>query len=124
VAILDRDGTMVIDRGYLSDPDGLEFERGAPEGLCWLFDHGYRLIVITNQSGIGRGYFPVERMDAMNERLSQMVHRLGARLAGIYYCPHAPDDGCECRKPKPGLLQRNSRSIMRPLWSSATGIRT
>jgi D-glycero-D-manno-heptose 1,7-bisphosphate phosphatase len=94
VVILDRDGTVVIDRGYLSDPAGLEFEPGAAEGLRWLYAQGYRLIVVTNQSGVGRGFFAMERVLAMNARLNVMVEAAGAKLAGIYVCPHAPDRLC------------------------------
>ncbi len=111
VAILDRDGTIVVDRGYLDDPAGLEFEPGAAEGLNWLYSHGYRLIVITNQSGIGRGYFPLERLEAMNARLNLMVEEAGARLEGIYACPHAPEAGCACRKPALGLLTRAAADL-------------
>jgi D-glycero-D-manno-heptose 1,7-bisphosphate phosphatase len=99
VVILDRDGTMVIDRGYLDDPAGLEFLPGAVEGLRSLHAQGYRLVVITNQSGVGRGLFPIERVYAMNERLERMVEDAGVRLEHIYFCPHAPGDGCDCRKP-------------------------
>jgi histidinol phosphatase-like enzyme len=65
VVVLDRDGTLVIDRGYLDDPAGLQFTPGAGEALIWWHTHGYRLVVITNQSGVGRGFFPVERVEAM-----------------------------------------------------------
>jgi D,D-heptose 1,7-bisphosphate phosphatase len=106
VVILDRDGTLVIDRGYLDDPAGLEFEPGAAEGLKWLYSCHYRLVVITNQSGVGRGFFTLERLEEMNARLNLMVNDAGARLEGIYYCPHAPDAGCVCRKPALGLLIR------------------
>jgi D-glycero-D-manno-heptose 1,7-bisphosphate phosphatase len=111
VVILDRDGTLVIDRGYLDDPAGLEFEPGASDGLRWLHSHGYRLVVITNQSGVGRGFFTLERLEAMNARLSVMVEDLGARLEGIYYCPHAPNDGCACRKPALGLLTQAASDL-------------
>jgi len=104
VVVFDRDGTLVIDRGYLGDPDGLQFAPGAPEALRWLRDHGYRMVVITNQSGVGRGFFGLERLRAMNERLADMVEQAGARLDGIYACPHSPNDGCTCRKPEIGLL--------------------
>jgi len=104
MVVLDRDGTVVIDRGYLGDPDGLEFAPGAPEALRWLQGHGYRLVVITNQSGVGRGLFSLERLQAMNEKLSDMVVEAGARLEGIYACPHSPDECCACRKPALGLL--------------------
>ncbi len=111
VVILDRDGTLVIDRGYLSDPAGLEFEPGAAEGMKWLYSRGYRLVVITNQSGVGRGLFAIERVEAMNERLNAMAEEAGVKLAGIYYCPHAPDDGCDCRKPALGLMTRAASEL-------------
>jgi D-glycero-D-manno-heptose 1,7-bisphosphate phosphatase len=104
VIVLDRDGTIVVDRGYLDDAAGLEFEPGAAEGLRSLYRHGYRLVVITNQSGVGRGLFPLERVYEMNARLKAMVEDVGARIGGIYFCPHAPDAGCACRKPALGLL--------------------
>lgn len=111
VVILDRDGTLVVDRGYLDDPAGLEFEPGAAEGLQWLHSHGYRLVVITNQSGIGRGLFTLDRLEAMNARLNAMVEEVGARLEGIYYCPHAPEAGCACRKPALGLLTQAASDL-------------
>src|ERR1700679_243694 len=111
VVVLDRDGTLVIDRGYLSDPDGLEFEPGAAAALQWLYSHGYRLVVVSNQSGVGRGLFTLERLASMNARLNAMVEALGARLEGIYCCPHAPDAGCACRKPAPGLLLRAASDL-------------
>jgi D-glycero-D-manno-heptose 1,7-bisphosphate phosphatase len=106
VVILDRDGTIVIDRGYLGDPEGLQFAPGAVEGLQCLYSHGYCLVVITNQSGVGRGLFTLERVHAMNARLNAMVREVGAKLEGIYFCPHLPDAGCACRKPAPGLLRQ------------------
>ena len=111
VVILDRDGTMVIDRGYLADPDGLEFLPTAPEALRWLHDRGYRLVVVTNQSGVGRGLFPIDRVEAMNARLHEMVERAGARLSKIYFCPHAPEANCDCRKPKLGLMEQAAAEL-------------
>jgi D-glycero-D-manno-heptose 1,7-bisphosphate phosphatase len=111
VVILDRDGTIVIDRGYLKDPAGLEFAPGAALGLKWLFERGYRLVIVTNQSGVGRGFFPYEAVLAMNARLTTMVERAGAKLAGIYVCPHAPDAGCTCRKPALGLFERAAADL-------------
>jgi D-glycero-D-manno-heptose 1,7-bisphosphate phosphatase len=105
VVILDRDGTLVVDRPYQHDPDGLEFEAGAAEGLRWLHRRGYRLVVITNQSGIGRGLFSAASLDAVHLRLQTMVGVAGAQLAGIYACPHAPEAGCNCRKPEQALMQ-------------------
>jgi D-glycero-D-manno-heptose 1,7-bisphosphate phosphatase len=111
VVILDRDGTIVIDHGYLSDPARLEFEPGAAEGLKWLYSSGYRLVVITNQSGVGRGFFTLDRLEAMNRRLHIMVEEIGAKLEGIYCCPHAPDDGCGCRKPEQALLMQAASEL-------------
>jgi D-glycero-D-manno-heptose 1,7-bisphosphate phosphatase len=104
VILLDRDGTLVVDRGYLDNAAGLEFLPGAAEGLRLLYTQGYRLVVITNQSGIGRGMFPLERLNDMNARLTAMVGEAGARLEGIYVCPHTPQDQCDCRKPNTGLI--------------------
>lgn len=106
IVILDRDGTLVIDRGYMHDPAQLEFAPGAAEALQWWHGRAYRLIVISNQSGVGRGFFTRERVEQMNARLEAMVVASGARLERIYYCPHRPDDGCSCRKPSLGLLRQ------------------
>lgn len=103
--ILDRDGTIVVDRGYLDDPAGLAFLPGAAEGLRRLHRGGYQLVVITNQSGIGRGRFSTARLHEIHTRFAEMVSEAGARLAGIYFCPHRPDEGCLCRKPQPGLVK-------------------
>jgi D-glycero-D-manno-heptose 1,7-bisphosphate phosphatase len=111
VLVLDRDGTLVIDRGYLDDPAGLEFETGAAEGVRWLYARGFRLVVISNQSGVGRGYFSFEQLQAMNARLHAMVEEAGARLEGIYCCPHAPDAGCRCRKPALGLMTQAAAEL-------------
>ena len=104
--ILDRDGTIVIDRGYLGNQEGMEFAPGAAAGLQSLYQQGYRLIVITNQSGVGRGLYAIERVHEMNARLHDMVEDAGARLEKIYFCPHAPEDGCACRKPALGLMDQ------------------
>jgi D-glycero-D-manno-heptose 1,7-bisphosphate phosphatase len=104
VVVLDRDGTIVIDRGYLDDPAGLEFLPGAVDSLRRLNDMGYRLVIVTNQSGVGRGMFSVDRLGEIHDRLAEMMRSAGVRLEGIYYCPHTPDAGCSCRKPATGLL--------------------
>ena len=111
MVLIDRDGTIVVDRGYLDNAAGLELLHGAGEGLRLLHTQGYRLVVITNQSGIGRGKFPIERLHEMNARLTMMVREAGARLEGIYFCPHAPKDKCDCRKPAPGLIIRAASEL-------------
>ena len=111
VIILDRDGTIVVDRNYLSDPADLEFEVGAAEGLRSMYERGYRLVVITNQSGVGRGLFSLERLEEIHDRLRQMAESIGVRFERIYYCPHAPDAGCVCRKPQIGLLEQAASEL-------------
>jgi D-glycero-D-manno-heptose 1,7-bisphosphate phosphatase len=125
IIVLDRDGTLVVDRGYLDDPAGLEFEPYAAEALrCWS-GNGYRLLVITNQSGVGRGFFPAERVEAMNARLQAMVAECGARLEAIYYCPHLPEAGCNCRKPALGLLRQAASELgFRPELAVVIGDKT
>lgn len=109
--LLDRDGTLVIDRDYLADPAGLEFLPGAAEGLRRLHASGHRLVIISNQSGVGRGLFSLERLQEINARLSQMVREAGATLAGIYCCPHRPDEGCACRKPNVQLVRQAASEL-------------
>lgn len=102
--ILDRDGTIVIDRGYLDDPAQLCFLPGAAEGLRLWHERGHRLIVVSNQSGVGRGRLTLERARQINERFLHLVAQAGARIDGIYFCPHRPDEDCACRKPKTQLV--------------------
>jgi D-glycero-D-manno-heptose 1,7-bisphosphate phosphatase len=102
--ILDRDGTIVVDRGYLDDPEGLEFLPGAAEALRKLHERGHRLIVVSNQSGVGRGRLTLERMHEVNDRFARMVEDIGAKLDGIYCCIHKPEEECECRKPRTQLV--------------------
>jgi D-glycero-D-manno-heptose 1,7-bisphosphate phosphatase len=101
---LDRDGTLIEDPGYLSDPAAVRLIPGAVEGLRALHAAGYRLILVSNQSGIGRGYFTPEQAEAVHQRLVDELARAGVVLDDARYCPHAPDAGCACRKPQPGLL--------------------
>ena len=111
VVVLDRDGTVVVDRGYLADAAGLEFLPRAADGLRTLHEAGYRLVMVSNQSGVGRGLFSLERLQAQHVRLRQMVSDAGAQLAGIYWCPHLPEAGCDCRKPALGLLRQAGREL-------------
>jgi len=104
VVILDRDGTVVIDKHYLGDPQGLEFMPGAVAGLRKLHALGCKLIIVTNQSGVGRGILTLEQVERVNAGLAMMMDTIGAPLTATYFCPHAPDANCVCRKPSPGLL--------------------
>ena len=101
--LLDRDGTVIVDKNYLSDPEGVELLPGAAEGLRRFAQAGMRLFVVTNQSGIGRGYFSDAAYHSCHEALVALLQFHGIPLAGSTYCPHAPEAGCDCRKPSLGM---------------------
>jgi D-glycero-D-manno-heptose 1,7-bisphosphate phosphatase len=100
---LDRDGTIIYDRPghYLSRPQDLRMYKDTARALAKLKRGGYRLFLVTNQSGIGRGYFPVETVEKIHARLQKLLRAQGAQLDEIIYCPHHPDAKCGCRKPLP-----------------------
>jgi histidinol-phosphate phosphatase family protein len=106
--VLDRDGTIIVERQYLSDPDQVELIPGVVDGLRRLRDLNVGLAVVTNQSAIGRGFFDRERVEQIHRRMEAMLAAEGIRLDGIYVCPHTPDDNCSCRKPLPGLIRQAS----------------
>ena len=103
---LDRDGTLIDETGYLADPGGISFYPGIPEALKRLQERGYLLVVITNQSGIGRGYFDEETALKVNLSMVKILRGTEVFLTAVYYCPHHPDDKCRCRKPKLLMVQR------------------
>ncbi len=98
---LDRDGTIIEDVGYLSRLEDIKLLPLALEGLSLMKECGYRLIVVTNQSGIGRGYFSREFVEETHRVLNEM---LGGIIDRFYYCPHKPEDNCSCRKPRTGMV--------------------
>jgi len=101
---LDRDGTIIVEKEYLRDPDQVVIFPGAAEALKRLRDAGFRLIVVTNQSGIGRGYYTVEDMHRVNARLKAELERSGARIERIFFAPEAPEQPSRGRKPSPQFL--------------------
>jgi rfaE bifunctional protein nucleotidyltransferase chain/domain len=101
--LLDRDGTLIEDPGYLSRPDGVVWRVGAMEALKRLGAAGYRLIIATNQSGLGRGLFTLEDMERVHRRIRDDLSKAGVMLDGLYYCPHRPEENCACRKPGTGM---------------------
>ncbi|MBU1001244.1 MAG: HAD family hydrolase [Proteobacteria bacterium] len=103
--ILDRDGTVILDKHYLCEPDGVEFIPGAARALDRMARAGLKLFVATNQSGIGRGYFSEGDYLAVEQRLGEMLAACGVCLAGSVFCPHAPEEHCPCRKPATGLWE-------------------
>lgn len=108
---LDRDGTINQDVAYLHEIDKLNWIEGALEALVYLNQQGYTLFVITNQSGVARGYFPESEVVALHDYMQSEIEAAGAHIEKFYYCPHLKDApvakyavDCECRKPKPGML--------------------
>jgi D-glycero-D-manno-heptose 1,7-bisphosphate phosphatase len=114
----DRDGTLVVERGYLSTPAELEFLPGVAAALHDLKAAGLPLIVISNQSGVGRGLFPLSRVYEVMARLRIEARAAGIELDGIYFCPHRPEDACACRKPGTLLLQRAAEDHLLSLRGS------
>jgi histidinol-phosphate phosphatase family protein len=104
--VLDRDGTVIVERHYLSDPAGVALLPGAAEGLRAMRRAGLGLVVATNQAGVGRGYFPEERVAEVHARMTELLAADGVVLDGIFYCPHHPDVACDCRKPATGLVRQ------------------
>ena len=104
--LLDRDGTLNVERHYLSDPDQLELYPGVGEALARLQALDYGLVVVTNQSGVARGYFDLETLSRIHDRLRQLLGAFGVTIDGIYLCPHGPDEDCRCRKPLPGMVEQ------------------
>ena len=103
---LDRDGTVIYDRGYARDPEGVELLPGAAAGLRTLADQGWMFVVVSNQSGVGRGLITPDEMAAVQERFLDLLARDGVQITASYLCVHAPEEECACRKPSPGALLR------------------
>lgn len=110
---LDKDGTLIENLPYNVDPDRIRLAPGAPEALRQMQDRGYLLFVVSNQSGVARGYFDEAALGAVEARLQELLAPAGVALDGFYYCPHHPQGSvrayavvCTCRKPRPGLIQR------------------
>ena len=101
---LDRDGTMAKDVNYCAHPEDFELFPNTAKAIKLLHEHGLKVIVVTNQSGIARGYFTEETLAQIHEKMNEELAKEGAWVDGIYYCPHHPDDNCDCRKPKPKLV--------------------
>lgn len=111
VVFLDRDGTINEDVGYLSDPDGLVLIPGSAGAVRRLNEAGVTVVVVSNQSGVGRGYYTDTDVEAVNRRLVLLLGEAGASVDALYWCSHHPDEGCECRKPGTGLVARAVREL-------------
>jgi D-glycero-D-manno-heptose 1,7-bisphosphate phosphatase len=108
---LDRDGTLNEAVGYLNHPSRLKLYPWSVEAVRTIRDEGYLAILTTNQSGVARGLIAAEALEAVHAELRRILQEAGTPLDGIYCCPHGPGDGCECRKPKPGLLRRAASEL-------------
>ena len=107
---LDRDGTIIEDKHFLSDPEQVSLLPGAAAAIRAINESGWLAIVTSNQSGIGRGYFKPDALMRVERRLADILAEQGARIDDFLYCPHNPEENCACRKPNPGLLIEASRS--------------
>lgn len=99
VVFVDRDGTLIPDFHYLTDPNRVEILRGVTQGIHRLRDAGFAVVCVTNQSGVARGLYPESTVLAIHERIQGRLQPAGASLDALYFCPHAPEAGCACRKP-------------------------
>lgn len=105
LVIIDRDGVINEDSdAYVKSADEWRPIPGSIEAIARLSQSGYRVCVVSNQSGLARGLFTIDDLNAMHQKLHGLLDRIGGRIEAIFFCPHGPDDGCDCRKPKPGLL--------------------
>lgn len=110
---LDRDGTIILDRDYPGTPDEVELLPGAAAAIRRLNQAGYPVVVVTNQSGIARGYITEADYHAVHARMLELLEREGARVDATYFCPHGPDldPPCQCRKPRSGLFRQAAAEL-------------
>jgi len=115
---LDRDGTINVEKNYLIEPSEFEFIPGVPEALKRLQDAGFLLVVVTNQSGVARGYFSLDKVERLHRHLVELLDEQGVAISGVYVCPHHPRSGlgeylceCNCRKGKPGMLLQAAKEL-------------
>lgn len=107
--IMDRDGTLLKDCHYLSDPCRIRIYKGVMPALKKLSRRGWKLIIGTNQSGVARGYLDLEKLKSIHDRLLNIFRKNHVKISEIFFCPHHPDGGCNCRKPKIGMLLKAAK---------------
>lgn len=108
---LDRDGTINVDVDYLHETEKLVFIEGVPQALAQLKKMGYKLVVISNQSGIGRGFYSAKEVEVLHEYMNELLTKQNAQIDAFYYCPHVESDNCNCRKPGIGLIEQAVRDL-------------
>lgn len=110
LVILDRDGVINHDSdNFIKSPDEWEAIPGSLEAIARLNQAGYRVVIASNQSGVGRGLFSIEDMNAIHDKMHRELSAIGGVIDAIFFCPHKPNDRCDCRKPKPGLFNEIAR---------------
>ncbi len=110
LVILDRDGVINYDSpSYIKNPEEWKPIPGSLDAIALLNQAGYHVVVATNQSGVGRGLFEMATLNAIHDKMHRALGQVGGRIDAVFFCPHAPDAGCNCRKPRPGLLEEIAR---------------
>ncbi len=105
IIVLDRDGVINLDSGqFIKSPDEWKPIPGSLEAIARLNEANWRVVIASNQSGVGRGLFDMDTLNAINEKMVKAIGQVGGRLDAIFFCPHAADSPCDCRKPKPGMF--------------------
>jgi len=118
LVILDRDGVINFDSDdYIKTPDEWRPIPGSLEAISRLTHAGCMIAVASNQSGVGRGLMKMSDVEAINDKMHDAVENAGGRIDGVFVCPHTPEDGCDCRKPEPGLLREIAEQFGMPLHS-------
>lgn len=108
---IDRDGTLNLDSGYITTPEELVLFPGVVESIARLKQTGTRVVLVTNQSAIARGMMNVDDLHIIHQKLQNELKRGGGWLDGMFFCPHQPSDGCQCRKPNPGLIEQATSGL-------------
>ena len=109
--LLDRDGTIIVERNYLGDPAGVALLPNAAAGMHKMRELGLGLAVVTNQSGVARGYFDLDAVGRVHDRMAELLRAEGVAVDAIYICPHAPAEACDCRKPAPGMAKQAAAEL-------------
>jgi histidinol-phosphate phosphatase family protein len=117
---LDRDGTVIFDKNYLSSPKQVKLYSYAADSINRLRAAGFKVIIVTNQSGVARGMFTERDLQKIHERFVFLLKKAGAEIDAIYYCPHIDEDSCNCRKPKPGMVLQGAKDFNIDLEKSYT----
>lgn len=105
LVILDRDGVINVDsEHFIKNPSEWQAIPGSLEAIARLNHEGYRVVIASNQSGVGRGLFDMDALNAINDKMYRALSQVGGRVDALFYCPHAADSNCDCRKPKPGMF--------------------